>query len=246
MYKSLIVFSGLILVINSCSFPSTEEAGIRYATKSAFELPKNINWEEVGFAKEIINTKEKIVYYGAGSNPIPKQEWKSFEVKFPWAKNIDRNILFDRTAFLRSPSAKIDCKGAECLIEKTYKGYSWVELAKPMAIDFIPSKTDQQKPAEGHLVVKVIKKCQIVVWEDEIYELSDNKGNKYVMHATETGTPNLNVVLPSGFTLKQVQLDEPLIIVPFGEQEDCYFNIVGDHLGQGYHQYVYAKEYFPE
>jgi hypothetical protein len=42
-----------------------------------------------------------------------------------------------------------------------------------------------------------------------------------------------------------VELKEPLIVVPFGEEGDCYFNIVGDHLGQGYHQYQYAGDYYP-
>jgi len=101
------------------------------------------------------------------------------------------------------------------------------------------------KPAEGHLVVKVIKKCQIVVFEEEIYQMSDDKGNFYAMHATETGTPNLNAVLPPGFTVRKVRLEEPLVILPFGDKEDCYFNIVGDHLGQGYHQYKYADAYYP-
>lgn len=199
----------------------------------------------MSFAKEIINAKEKKVYYGAGSNPIPMDEWKKLKVKLPWARNLDRNILFTKTVFLRSPSASSNCEGTDCLKEIEYKGYSWVELANPQAIDFIPSKTDTKKPAKGHLVVKVIKKCQIVVWEDEIYELSDKKGNKYVMHATETGTPKLDTVLPEGFVLKKVKLDEPLIVTPFGKGEDCYFNIIGDHLGQGYHQYKYAGDYFP-
>ena len=75
--------------------------------------------------------------------------------------------------------------------------------------------------------------------------MSDDKGNLYVMHTTETGTRDLNVVLPKGFKIQKVTLKEPLIIIPFGEKEDCYFNIVGDHLGQGYHQYAYAGEYYP-
>jgi len=41
-------------------------------------------------------------------------------------------------------------------------------------------------------------------------------------------------------------LQEPLFILPFGKGDDCYFNIVGDHLGQGYNQYKYANEYYPE
>jgi len=234
------------LFVSCGDIPTTEELGLRYVTKPVFKIPENIEWKEVRFAKEIINSKEKRVYYGAGSKPIPMQEWDNFEVKFPWVRNLDRNLLFTKTVFLRSPSAKSNCTGSDCLKEKEYQSYSWVELAHPQAINFIPAKTDTKKPTEGHLVVKVIKKCQLVVWEDEIYELSDDKGNKYVMHATEIGTPNLNVILPAGYTLQKVKIDKPLVLVPFGEGEDCYFNIVGDHLGQGYHQYKYANEYYPE
>jgi hypothetical protein len=66
------------------------------------------------------------------------------------------------------------------------------------------------------------------------------------MHATESGEPNLDVILPKGWIFKKVSLQEPLVILPFGSGEECYFNILGDHLGQGYHQYIYANEYYPE
>ncbi len=239
------IFGLIILLFSSCSFPSVEESGLRYVTKPAFELPLNIQWEKIGFAKEIVNIKEKTVVLSGGSNPVPIETWDEFKVNLPWKKNIDRHLLFTKTKLFRSPNAKPDCKGKECLIEREIKGYSWIELADPIAIDFIPKKTDTMKPEEGHLTVKVIKKCQIIVFEDEIYEMSDNKGNKYVMHATETGTPNLDVKLPEGYFIKKVVLDEPLIIVPFGDTGDCYLNIAGDHLGQGYHQYKYGSEYYP-
>tara|TARA_B100000900_G_scaffold99150_1_gene81943 strand:+ start:146 stop:415 length:270 start_codon:yes stop_codon:yes gene_type:complete len=87
------------------------------------------------------------------------------------------------------------------------------------------------KPKEGYLVIKIIKKCQILWFENQIYQLTDNKGNYFIMHATETGEPNLDVILPKGWTLNKVSLQEPLVILPFGKEEDCYFNIVGDHLG---------------
>jgi len=240
-----ILFIALIFSLTSCSFDSVEEAGIKYPTKAAFKLPKNIKWQEVGFAKELINAKEKLVVISGGDNPMPKDVWENFKPRLPWQKNIDRHIMIDKTVLLRSPNAPSNCKGKDCFIEKEYKNYTWLELANPLAVDYIPAKTDMLKPDEGHLVVKVIKKCQIVVFEDEIYEMYDNKGNKYVMHATETGTPNVDAVLPKGFKMHKVKLKEPLIILPFGDKEDCYFNIVGDHLGQGFHQYKYAGEYFP-
>ena len=194
----------------------------------------------------MINIKENLVILSYGDNAIPKEAWDDFKVRLPWQKNIDRHILFDKTYFLRSPNTPADCQGASCKTVIDYKGYSWIELANPLAIDYIPSKTNMLKPEEGHLVVKVIKKCQVVVFENEIYQMSDVKGNLYAMHATESGEANLDVVLPKGFKIEKVTLKEPLIIIPFGEKEDCYFNIVGDHLGQGYHQYQYASEFYPE
>ncbi|MEI8093714.1 MAG: hypothetical protein WCG80_05840, partial [Spirochaetales bacterium] len=64
----------------------------------------------------------------------------------------------------------------------------------------------------------------------------------YVMHATETGTPNLNVTLPAGWSLEKVDLAEPLVITP---SQGGYYNILGDCLGQGYHQYVFADAFYP-
>ncbi|MEI8093734.1 MAG: hypothetical protein WCG80_05940 [Spirochaetales bacterium] len=43
-------------------------------------------------------------------------------------------------------------------------------------------------------------------WDGPIYRLTDGQGNAYVMHATETGTPNLNVTLPAGWSLEKVEL----------------------------------------
>ena len=232
-------------ILNSCGFDSVEEAGIKYTTKQAFELPTNVKWQKVGTAKELINIKEKVVIISDGKKAIQKDEWEEFKVRLPWQKNIERYILFDKTLFLRSPNVPSDCQGVACKTIRDYRGYTWTELANPLAIDFIPSKTNMLKPDEGHLVVKVIKKCQVVVFENEIYQMSDGKGNLYAMHATETGAANLNVVLPKGFTIQKVILEEPLVIIPFGEKEDCYLNIVGDHLGQGYHQYQYASDFYP-
>jgi len=187
-----------------------------------------------------------MVIISGGSNPLPLHQWEGLKVRFPWQKNINRHILINKTALVRSPNAPDNCKQTDCLIERAYKGYSWIELAQPLAVDFIPSKTDMLKPEEGFLVVKTIKKCQILRFENKIYQLTDNKGNFYVMHATETGEPNLDVILPKGWALKKASLQDSLVILPFGTGEDCYFNIVGDHLGQGYHQYKYANKYYPE
>ena len=158
---------------------------------------------------------------------------------------IDRHLLFEQTAFYRSPNTAVNCKETDCIKERTYKQYTWVEMAQPICVDFIGGKTDMLKPAKGHLVVKTIQKCQAVRFTNHIFQLTDHKGNYYAMHATENGIPDTSVVLPSGWELKKVALQEPLIISPFGGGNTCYFNIVGDHLGQGYHQYIFADIIYP-
>ena len=118
-------------------------------------------------------------------------------------------------------------------------------MAKPICVDFVGGKTDIIKPEKGHLVIKTIQKCQTVMFSDSIFQLTDNKGNYYVMHATETSKPDTTANLPRGWTLKKVILKDPLIISPFGGGNECYYNIIGDNLGQGYHQYVFADTIYP-
>lgn len=231
---------GLYLFMPTLDFPTSVEAGIRYRTTPAYTISGNEKWENISFAKELINIKEKIVVLSYGENPIPMDEWNELESSFIWKKNMNRNLLFKETVFLGSPNSEM---GEIAMRE--YQGYTWAELAQPIAIDYIPNDKDQQ-PEEGPLVVKVIKKKQLINFGKEIYQLTDNKGNYYVMHATKDGVVNLAVKLPEGWTLQKIKLDEPLITVPFGEDEDAYYNILGDYLGQGYHQYKYTSEYYPK
>jgi len=118
-------------------------------------------------------------------------------------------------------------------------------LSKPIFVDYLGGKTDILKPDKGHLVIKTIQKCQTVIFTDSIFQLTDNKGNCYVMHATETGKPDTTASLPDGWSLKKIILKEPLIISPFGGGNECYYNIVGDNLGQGYHQYIFSDAVYP-
>lgn len=240
-YFSLIFIA--VLVLSSCGIKTASEVGLQFSTKQS-PLPDTLIWKNIGFAKELINQKELIVVISGGSNPIPLDQWNHFKAAFPYQKNIDRYLLFEQTAFYRSPNTAVNCKEADCIKERTYKHYTWVEMAQPICVDFIGGKTDMLKPAKGHLVVKTIQKCQAVRFTDYIFQLTDHKGNYYAMHATENGNPDTSVVLPSGWELKKVALQEPLIISPFGGGNICYFNIVGDHLGQGYHQYIFADSVY--
>lgn len=208
-------------------------------------IPVSLNWKQPSFAKEMINILEKTVVYGAGDNPIPDAIWQDFSPTFPWQKNINRKLIFNKTSFLRSPRSDIDCEGKNCIKQIEYKNYTWIEIAEPICVHYIPERTNLLKPEKGFLTVKTIIKCQIILFETFYYQLTDNQGNYYAMHAYETDELTTNVILPAGFTIQKVELNSPLIIGPFGGGNECFFNIVGDHLGQGYHQYIFADKFYP-
>jgi hypothetical protein len=233
-----------VITIHSCGIKTAKEVGLHFSTERS-TLPDSLVWKELGFAKELINQKELLVIISGGTNPIPPAFWDKFKPSFPYKKNIDRHLLFQKTAYYRSPHTDVNCKGDECIKQREYKGYTWVELAKPICVDYVGGKTNILNPEKGHLVIKTIQKCQALMFNDSIYQLTDNKGNLFVMHATETGKPDTSAVLPKGWSLKKVILEGPLIIAPFGGGNECYYNIIGDHLGQGYHQYVFADNVYP-
>jgi hypothetical protein len=98
----------------------------------------------------------------------------------------------------------------------------------------------------GYVSINTIDKCQRMQYDGpSIYELSDGQGNLYVMHAADDGTPDLSPTLPEGWTLTERTLEEPLVLLPFGGGNSCYFNIIRDNLVQSYHQYAYAGEQYP-
>ena len=245
MKSNIYLFTILLaLITQSCGIKNAKEIGLNFSTEKS-KLPDTLNWKKIGFAKELINQKEMIVVISGGENPIPLEKWDEFKPSFPYRKNIDRYLLFKQTAFYRSPNTNIFCKEPNCIKQRKYKNYTWVEMAKPICVDFVGGETDMLKPEKGHLVIKTIQKCQTVMFTDSAYQLTDNKGNYYVMHATETGKPDTNANLPSGWSLKKMILNEPLILSPFGGGNECYYNIVGDHLGQGYHQYIFKSNSYP-
>ena len=229
------------------SLPTPEAIDLRFATTPS-PLPAELVFREIGFAQELINIRDLSVVISGGDQPLPRAEWDRFKPRLPWTKNLDRHLLFEATALLRSPSAPADCAGEACLSLITYQGYTWIELARPRSVSFIPAgeETDMLKPDPGHLVVKTIEKCQAVRFSGHIYRLSDGQGNLYAMHASEAPEPSLDVTLPPGWMLERVELTEPLIIPPFGGEGHCYHNILGDHLGQGYHQYQFAGAVWPD
>jgi hypothetical protein len=232
----------LVISIASCSMtpPTAKAAGVNFSTKPQ-ALPAAIEWVSRSRAHEVLNPVRGIVVLSGGANPIPDDRWESFQPPFPWQKNIERNLLFQESAFLNSPGAPA---GERTFI--TMGGYTWVVLVKAIAVDYIPQgeKVDLLRSAPGHLVVKTIQKAQVLRWDGPaIYQLTDNRGNYYVMHAYEDSAgPTTDVSLPAGWSLRKVEIAEPLVIAP---SESGYYNIVGDCLGQGYHQYIFAGPVWP-
>jgi hypothetical protein len=237
-----IVFMGM--TSSSLKLDPTEETGFSYQTVTS-ETPSDLVWNEIGKANELVNIKTQIVVISGGENPISEDEWQDFEPGVPWIKNIGRNLVFDSASFYRSPGLEAEC--SSCFTEVEYQDYTWTELAETIGMAYVPGETDILEPEEGYLVIKTIQKCQVVKYNTgtTIYELTDNRGNYYVMHATENGDPTLDVVLPEGWSIESRILTEQLILKPFGGGDECYYNVVGDHLGQGYHQYKYASDVYP-
>ena len=249
-----------LALLTSCltpSLPTSAEAGISFQTR-AEPLPADLEWGHRAVAHEIINAKELVVVVSGGSNPISDAEWAKYSPPLPYMKNMERNLLFNQTFFMRSPNAPVGATGDARYTFREVSGHTWLELAAPLSVDLVPAgeKTDWMKPAPGHLVIKVIRKPQVMRWDGPIYRLTDGHGNFYVMHATENGTPTLDVTLPAGWSVEKVdlaeplgmesliytRLAEPLVITP---SQGGYYNVVGDCLGQGYHQYIFADSVYP-
>ena len=226
--------------------PTCQNKKLKYPTIQS-KLPDKLEWREIGFAKELVNVFIKmVVIFDEGVNVLSTSEWNEYQAPIPWQKNKDRNLLFNKTSFWRSPGTEVNCKNQnECIRKRKISGYSWVDLAQVVCISYFPDKTSLLNPDPGYVVIKTIQKCQALYYENFIYQLKDNKGNFYVMHAFEKDGPNTNVVLPDGWSLEKLALDKPLIITPFGGENNCYYNILGDSLGQGYHQYKFGNDFYP-
>lgn len=241
----------LMMLAYMPTLPTIADAGVRFATiPSDGPADGSCLVEDSGgdVARELINMQRMLVVAGVGESAMPLDEWAGFEPDLPWLKNLNRNLMYDEDCFYRSPDAPASCSGADCGILQDVAGYTWTELSAVVARDCIASADagcEGAAPAPGALTLTVTRKCHRIVFDAEIYDLSDPSGNRYVMHANATGAPDLSAALPEGWTLERRDLDAPLVVMPFGGGENCYHNILRDDLGQGYHQYVFAGERFP-
>lgn len=206
------------------------------------------NEDSPGVAKEILNLASDDIYVAGGTNPMPDGVWTGFSVSLPWLKNSTRHLLFDGSCFFRSPDAAADCSGEACFTVEEHFDYTWLKLTTVVGDDCYPdaSGCSGDTVKAGYVSITTIAKCHEIIYEGTIYELSDGKGNRYVMHATANGTPDVvKVALPDGWRLEERQLDAPLVLLPSGNGDGCYYNIVRDNLVQSYHQYQFAEGVYP-
>jgi hypothetical protein len=198
-------------------------------------------------AIEVIDLGADRVYLSGGSNPITKAEWESTKVVFPFMKNSERHLLFNDTCLYRSAGKPADCQGDACLEYQEHFGHTWFVMNDISGQGCYPDASgcnlDVVKP--GYVSITTIDKCQELTFSGPtIYELVDERGNRYVMHATADGTPKVEgVALPQGWTLSKVAISEPLTLQPRGAGH-CYYNIIRDNLVQSYHQYYFVDDVF--
>ncbi|MEI6877395.1 MAG: hypothetical protein WCL50_19970, partial [Spirochaetota bacterium] len=138
MKKTLIPLTLTALaLLTSCvsvSIPTAAQAGISFETKPE-PLPADLEWGHRAVAHEIINAKELLVVVSGGSNAISDAEWSKYNPPLPWMKNMERNLLFNQTFFMRSPNAPADARGDARYTFREISGHTWLELAQPVAVD---------------------------------------------------------------------------------------------------------------
>jgi hypothetical protein len=203
-----------------------------------------------GIAKEIMNAETRTIYVAGGANPISDEAWASLRLSLPWIQNSTRHLMFDGSCFFRSPGVPANCQGDACFLSEEHFGTTWFLLNTVEGQSCYPDASGCMgtRVNPGFVSTTTISKCHEVVFNGPaIYELSDGRGNRYVMHATENGTPTIEgVQLPEGWALELRTIDEPLRLLPFGGGNSCYYNIIRDNLVQSYHQFAFAGDTFPE
>lgn len=204
--------------------------------------------DEPTIAKEIFNLDSDDIYVAGGDNPMPDAVWSEYRFLLPFLKNSTRNLMFDSSCFFRSPDAPADCTGEACFTVETLFDYTWLKLTTVVGQSCFPDAAGCRGDGvdAGYVSINTIAKCHEITYSgDTVYVLSDGAGNRYVMHATATGVPDLSPSLPAGWSLEAVEIDEPLTIYPSGGGDSCYYNVVRDALVQSYHQIAYAGQTYP-
>lgn len=191
--------------------------------------------------------KRKVVIHG-GENQITMAEWKEFDPPLPWMKNQEIQNLYESHCHYRSPGAPVDCNGWECARYDEVEGYTWRILGNLRALGCYPEGSggcEQTNAEPKHLAVILVEKCHVVRVKSPTYELTDTKGNKFVMNAHSGPKPVTDVALPDGWRMDVVERDKPLEIKPFGGGDSCFHVVLNDSEKQFYHQFYDADGVFP-
>lgn len=250
----IVVLGGALLLLSYVqALLAPKPLEIRYATVQT-AMPADATCaggseEGGGIAKEILNLETDDIYVAGGPNPISDESWEATRFRLPILKNSTRNLLFTGSCFFRSPDASTNCQGDACFTIEEIADYTWLKLTTVAGNDCYPdpSGCSGETVAPGYVSINTIAKCHRMVFAGPlVYELSDGRGNVYVMHATATGVPDVEgPTLPEGWSLRAVEIDEALTLLPFGGGDDCYYNVLRDNLVQSYHQITYADDTYP-
>lgn len=203
-------------------------------------------------AFEIQNQLTSTIYAAGGDNPMPREVWDQLETDLPgpYVKNTTRNLLFQESEFLQSPSAE---ESGE-LVFIDYLGFTWLELAQTQAAGLYLGN-EQGTALEsgfptinpGEVLVSIIDKPQLITYTDgPVQILTDEWGNRYVMHATNAETDAefeeavSTVALPPGWSVAAQELTEPLALAPSFSGPDGFYVIIRDNNDNAYHQFSFA------
>lgn len=267
----ILIFSMISLQVitqTACiSIPTAREAGVNYPTTvmTNTDIDPNApdsclngsNGNTPKVAKEVLVGALKTVVIAGGKNPITDAQWPSYQPSFGNQKNSDRNLLFQKSCFVRSPNVPANCASTNsCASFIELDGHTWLQLSHIVAVDCIGNTQQTQsstyscnpaavKPHE--LAIVVTEKCHILTFQagQTAYFLSGPSGEQAIMHATADGIPKTDVPLPTGWKITAEVLDQDLTFYPFGLGDQCFYNIIRDTYSQSYHQIGYAKKGYP-
>lgn len=249
--RAVWLLAGILCATAGCSsLPDAKQAGIRYDTTPS-PWPADvacINQQHGAVvAREMLMGRTRTVVIAGGPAPISDQAWAAYRPGGYNQKNSDRHTMFTRSCFARSPSAPPDCAGERCRRVIESDGHTWIELSRVEAVDCSPPEggCDPGHIRPGQLGIIVTSKCHELVFEGRAFLLQGPRGEEAVMHATADGKPTTDVALPSGWSLRETVLIEPLVIRPFGGADACFYNILRDAKAQSYHQIRYPGPSYP-
>ncbi len=215
-------------------------------------------------------------YKGAGDNPIPDDIWNAgYAPPSPYIANTTRNLQFNESQFIASPNEPI-CTTSYVT---TSDGYTWAAMSLavnalwPYDSDLYSGLSSRNAFYAGNLVetpppgvVKVtanFKAQNIRFWANEDgvkpgtpgavpltrYFVTDQWGNKYVMHASGQETPEAvarafdEAVLPDGWTKQVKTLKHNLVLHPAeGSDGSFHYLVFRDSADNTYHQYKWGKK----